>query len=92
MEQIILQVLVASGVIGFSATYVVAGAKWIANNWKISINPRLMLAIFTIVTSIVTVINGDTVDMSGLEEALTVIIMAVVSAVIGHTTHKVNGI
>ena len=92
MEEIIITVLVGSGIIGIVSNYFVSLTKYFRALYKIDFPPRVMNALFSLAGSMGLILNGGEANTSEIDTALTVLATAAASWVIAHVTHKINSI
>ena len=92
MEEVIISVIVGSGIIGILSNYLVSLTKYFRKVYKIDFPPRVMNALFSLGGAIGLVLGGGEADMTAVNNALAIIIAAGASWVIAHVTHRINSI
>lgn len=92
MEEIIISIIVASGVLGILSNFLVSAIKWVANNWNVSATPRIWNALASLSGALGVVLMGGEADHDVIGSSLTVLVIALVSYTVAHFTHKMNKI
>ena len=95
MVETIIGILVASGVLGLGANYIVSGAKKLRNlgiRQFASMNPKVYAACASLFLVVVTTIAGGDADVNQVGTYLEVIATALVTWSVAHFTHKSNSV
>lgn len=92
MEEVIISVVVGSGIIGILSNYLVSLTKYFRQVYKIDFPPRVMNALFSLAGAIGLVLRGGEADMNEVNSALAIVLAAGASWLVAHVTHKINSI
>lgn len=90
----ILAFIIASGILGFLANWIVSIAKYLREQGieRLNINPRIIAASASIVLAFVQVVAGGDADIASLQSALEILVTAGGTFAVAHWTHRANSI
>ncbi len=93
----ILAFIIASGVLGFLANWIVSAAKALREaarreGTRLNIDPRTTAAVVSIALAFINVVTGGEADLVSLQSALELIVGAVITFAVAHLTHRANAL
>lgn len=94
MMETIISLIIASGVLGFLANWIVSAAKWLRNTGiqRLNIDPRLIAGVTSLVLAFTQVVAGGDPDTPAIISSLEVIATAGGAWLVAHLTHRANSL